>query len=200
MSDKLYTCENVNGISYDWNGQVFDVTYTEEEVQAVQALHRYIFNGEQKPMTSDQLEAKINNVKSILKKSNIDVHLIKFIIERAIHIWFCYCTKVNTQKNKCLFEKSINKEILIGIINKLFSTRERGNAVTKRAPNEERIEKLKLNIQNIRNTLDKELKIKLAPKRRISPKNNPGQVPIKNESDEESDEESEEFEDMVLRF
>ena len=136
MSDESYTCENVDGISYDEEGNSLNVDYTNEEVAALEALHRYIFNGDQMSLAPDQLKAKIEDVKNILYEKGIDDNSIKFIIELAIHKWYCYCMhdkiKDSKKENECMFKKKIIINILNVIINEIFSTRKRGEVVTER--------------------------------------------------------------------
>lgn len=135
MSDESYTCENVDGISYDEEGNSLNVNYTDEEVAALEALEQYIFNGEQTQMTREQLKDKLENVKNALKQKGIDENSNKFIIELVIHKWYCYCMhdkiKDSKKKNECMFRKQINIDILNGIINEIFSPRKRGEVVTK---------------------------------------------------------------------
>ena len=185
MSEVSVECQRED-IEY-WNKQSLNVDYKNQEVPALQELKRFIIHG------------NISNINTI--KSTIDQLIKKYgddIIKTIILKWYCYCTNGKTSNVARCYQKIF--ETIDSYIDSKVNTRKRSNAVTKRAPNEQRIEKLKLNIQHIRNTLDEEIKNKSYRKRKPSPKRE-GQINNNNGSDEESDEESgEEFEDIVLRF
>tara|TARA_B100000161_G_C33555227_1_gene417517 strand:- start:3160 stop:3702 length:543 start_codon:yes stop_codon:yes gene_type:complete len=180
MSEVSVECQRED-IEY-WNKKSLNVDYNEEEAAALQELKRLIINTD------------INNIKSkiieIINKYGIIDRYGDDIIKTIILKWHCYCTDGRTNNvDQC------HREIFETIdryIDSKVKTRKRSNAVTKQPISEERIKKLELNIQHIRNTLDEELNNKSRQKRRKpSPKREQGQTKIEN--DEES-------EYIVLRF
>lgn len=191
MSEVSVECKR-EGIEY-WKYGSLNVDYKKEEAAALKVLKELIIKVDNIIKGDMIIKGDINNIKPEI--DNLIDEYGDDIIKTIILKWYCYCTDGKTNNvNQCyqgIFE------IIDRYIDSKVITRKRSNAVTEQPISKERISKLKLNIQHIRNTLDEEIKNKSYRKRKPSPKRE-GQI---KGSDEESDEESgEEFEDIVLRF
>ena len=96
MSEVSEECKRED-IDYDDKGKSLNVNYTPLELVVIDTLNQKI------PMTSQQLKEELDILKNELHQKGVNQHSIKFIIESAIHKWYCYCmndVKTDSEKKK----------------------------------------------------------------------------------------------------